>query len=144
MRVDFIEDKEADEISIIVRAPSRSFDVDEMMEAIRNLSPSPLSGFSKDSLVKLRKNQVIRIYSKDKRVYADTLDGSFLIKSPLYHLEEELPNNFVRISNSEIVNIDKIIRLDMGLAGTIRIHLEGEIDSYVSRRYVSKVKGVLM
>ena len=59
-------------------------------------------------------------------------------------MEEELPNNFVRISNSEIVNIDKIIRLDMGLAGTIRIRLEGEIDSYVSRRYVSKVKGVLM
>ena len=59
-------------------------------------------------------------------------------------LEEQLPGNFVRISNSEIVNVDKIIRLDMNLAGTIKVHLEGNMESNVSRRYLPKVRGVLM
>ena len=50
----------------------------------------------------------------------------------------------MRISNSEIVNADKIIRMDLNLIGTIRIYMEGNIESFVSRRYVSKVKKVLM
>ena len=69
---------------------------------------------------------------------------SFLIKVPLYKLESELPRNFVRISNSEIINTDRIIKLDISLTGTIRVLLEGGIESRVSRRYMPKVKGALI
>ena len=144
MRVDFFQDKNINETRVIVQAPVRSNEVEELMEAIKNFSPSPISGYSDGNLTRLSKDSIIRIYSKDKRVYADTLDGSYMIKSPLYQLEEELPKNFVRISNSEIVNSDKVLRLDLSLAGTIRIYLEGDIESKVSRRYVSKVKGALI
>ncbi|MBP5685510.1 MAG: LytTR family transcriptional regulator DNA-binding domain-containing protein [Candidatus Methanomethylophilaceae archaeon] len=48
------------------------------------------------------------------------------------------------MSNSEIVNSDKIIRLDLNLAGTIKVYLQGDIQTRVSRRYISKVKEVLM
>ena len=144
MRVNFIQDKEADDISVIVHAPSRTKDVDELIEAIKGFVPSPLSGYSEGIVTKLNKDAIIRIYSKDKRVYADTLDDSYLIKSTLYQLEEDLPRQFVRISNSEIVNTDKIIRLDLNLAGTIMVYLQGDIRTRVSRRYISKVKEVLM
>lgn len=144
MRVDFFQDRNLDETRVIVQAPERSQDVEELMEAIRNYVPSPLSGYSDGILTRIGKDSVIRIYSKDKRVYADTTDGSYLIKSPLYQLEKDLPSNFVRISNSEIVNGDKVIRLDLNLAGTIRIHLEGDIESRVSRRYIPKVKEALI
>ena len=144
MRVDFFQDRNLDEVRVIVQAPVRTKEVEELMEYIRNHAPSPIDGYSDGVLTRLGKDSVIRIYSKDKRVYADTLEGSYMVKSPLYQLEEELPRNFVRISNSEIVNSDKIIRLDLNLAGTIRIHLEGDIESRVSRRYVSKVKEALI
>ena len=144
MRVVFFQDKNANELQVVVSAPSLTEDVEELMESIRSFTPSPISGYSEGSLVKLDKGSVIRIYSKDKKVFADTIDGSYLLKSPLYQLEETLPDNFVRISNSEIVNTDKIIRLDLNLVGTIRISLEGGLESFVSRRYVSKVKGALM
>ena len=144
MRVDFIQDKDADDISFIVHAPFRSKDVDELIAAIKSYAPSPLSGYSEGVVTKLNRDSIIRIYSKDKRVYADTLDDSYLIKSTLYQLEEDLPRQFVRISNSEIVNTDKIIRLDLNLAGTIKVHLQGDIQTRVSRRYISKVKEVLM
>ena len=144
MRVVFYEDRGLDEPNIIVQAPSRTAEIEDLMELIANLSPSPISGYSDGVLTKLRKDSIIRIYSKDKRVYADTADGAFLIKSPLYQLEETLPRYFVRISNSEIVNSNKILKMDICLTGTILIHLEGDIVSQVSRRYVSKVKEVLM
>lgn len=144
MRVDFYQDKGSDEIRVTVQAPARTEEVEELMEAIRNFVPSPISGYSDGMLTRVGKDSIIRIYSKDKRVYADTAEGSYLIKSTLYQLEETLPDRFVRISNSEIVNTDKIIRLDMGLSGTIRIYLEGDMESRVSRRYLPKVRKVLL
>ena len=144
MRVVFFEDKGLDDTHIIVQAPSRTAEIEDLMEMIGNLSPSPISGYSDGVVTKLKKDSIIRLYSKDKRVYADTADGAFLIKSPLYQLEETLPKYFVRISNSEIVNSNRIVRMDIRLTGTIIIHLEGDIESHVSRRYVSKVKEVLM
>lgn len=144
MRVDFLQDKSLGEARVIVQAPARTKDVDELIEAISNISPSPISGYSDGVITKLGKDSIIRIYSKDKRVYADTIDSSYLIKSTLYQLEETLPKQFVRISNSEIVNTDKIIRLDLNLAGTIKVSLQGDIETKVSRRYISKVKEVLM
>ena len=144
MRVDFYPDKNLDETRIIVQAPSRTSEIDDLMSMISKLSVFQIQGFSDGAMTILRSDSIIRIYAKDKKVFADTDRGMFLIKNTLYQLEEELPNNFVRISNSEIVNTDKIIRLDMNLVGTIGIHLEGDIRSNVSRRYVSKVKEVLM
>ncbi len=144
MRVDFLQDKSLEEARVIVQAPARTKDVDELIEAISNIAPSPISGYSDGVITKLEKDSIIRIYSKDKRVYADTIDSSYLIKSTLYQLEETLPKQFVRISNSEIVNTDKIIRLDLNLAGTIKVSLQGDIETRVSRRYISKVKEVLM
>ena len=144
MRVVFFEDRNLDEPHIIVQAPSRTAEIEDLMELIGDLSPSPISGYSDGVLTRVKKDSIIRIYSKDKRVYADTVDASYLLKSTLYRLEEELPKNFVRISNSEIVNSDRILRMDIRLTGTILIHLDGDIETRVSRRYVSKVKEVLM
>ena len=144
MRVDFYQDKGLEEPRVIVQAPYRSEEIDELIEIISNISPSPLTGYSDGVLTKLRKDSIIRIYSKEKKVYADTLEGTFMLKSPLYQLEDKLSKNFVRISNSEIVNSDRILRMDIRLTGTILIHLEGNIETRVSRRYVAKVKEVLM
>lgn len=144
MRVDFYQDKSLDEPRVVIQAPSRDQEVEELLEFISNFTPAPISGYSEGMMTRLGKHSIIRFYSKDKRVYADTTHGSFLIKSPLYVLENDLPSNFVRISNSEIVNADKIIKLDLSLAGTIRIYMEGDIESRVSRRFVSKVKEALI
>ena len=143
MRVEFFEDKNVRETTVTIQAASYSEDIAELMDAIRGFTPHPIDGYSEGSVTKLRKDSIIRIYAKDKRVYADTLDDTYLLKSTLYRLEEELPDNFVRISNSEIVNADRIIRMDLNLIGTIRIHMEGNIESFVSRRYVSKVRRAL-
>ena len=52
-------------------------------------------------------------------------------------------HTFVRISHSEIISLRKITALDLSLTGTIRVTLEGGAVSYVSRRYVRKIKEAL-
>ena len=46
----------------------------------------------------------------------------------------------MRISNGEIINLDKVTAVDLSLTGTIRMPLGEAGYSYVSRRYVKKIK----
>lgn len=70
--------------------------------------------------------------------------GSFVVRQRLYELEQALAGTrFVRVSNSEIVNLDRVTALDLTLAGTIKMTLEGGTVCWVSRRYVKKIKQAL-
>ena len=63
------------------------------------------------------------------------------VKQRLYELEEQLAGTrFVRVSHSEIINLDKVTALDLSLSGTIRVTLAGGVTAYASRRYVKKLK----
>ena len=50
----------------------------------------------------------------------------------------------MRISNGEIINLDRVTAVDLSFSGTIRMTLEGTVYAYVSRRYVKKIKETLM
>ncbi len=66
------------------------------------------------------------------------------MRQRLYELEERLDGTmFVRISNSEIINLKKVRKLDLSLTGTIRVLMTDGAATYVSRRYVKKIKQVL-
>lgn len=59
----------------------------------------------------------------------------------LYEIEDVLrKQKFLRISNSEIVNIRKIADIDLSIIGRVCIRLSGDICVYVSRRYIPKIK----
>lgn len=59
-------------------------------------------------------------------------------------LEERLDRQkFVRISNSEIVNLKKVKAFDLSFAGTVCVEFMDGTVTYVSRRYVPKIKRIL-
>ena len=90
-------------------------------------------------------SQIVRIYSESKKVFIRTREDCFEVKDRIYTLEELLKERgFVRISNSEIVNVQQIEKLDMSHAGTIKMYLQNGDETYVSRRYISKIKEVLL
>jgi len=67
-----------------------------------------------------------------------------VLRLRLYELEERLrPFSFVRISNSEIINLKRVRSFDLSLVGTICVTLSDGSKAYVSRRYVPKIKEVL-
>ncbi|MDE7359910.1 MAG: LytTR family transcriptional regulator, partial [Lachnospiraceae bacterium] len=67
-----------------------------------------------------------------------------LLRLRLYEAAERLnPSHFVRISNSESINLNKGKNVDLSFSGTIYVELTNGTTTYVSRRYVSKIKKIL-
>ena len=51
--------------------------------------------------------------------------------------------NFIRISNSESINLKKVRNFDLSFTGTVCVVLSDGSKTYASRRYVTRLKGVL-
>ena len=103
-----------------------------------------LAGFRNDTLEILEQPDIFRIYAAAGKVYAVTNRGEYSLNLRLYELEERLDKDrFVRISNSEIINLKKVKAFDLRFSGTICVSLSDGTVTYVSRRYVAKIKQVL-
>ena len=107
-----------------------------------------LTGWDGDYCIQLKQSEVFRIYSMDKKVYVETEKESLLLKLRLYEFEELAQNcgwtDFIRISNTYIVNFSKVTKLDMSLTGVVRVNFTNGKAAIVSRRYMNKIKNELL
>lgn len=126
---------------ITITAPALTDEIEALADRLRGGDAPTLAGYSDRGVTFLPLENVIRIYAERQQVFAQTADGVWTLRTRLYALEEQLaPHRFVRISNSEIVNAKMIAGMDFSLAGTIRMKLRGGIETYASRRYVSRIR----
>lgn len=143
LKIDVTLDPALEELLVKVLSPGET---EELQSLLRRLEePRRLTGFREGTAVPLDPGEVLRFYGEDKEVRAQALGGEiYTVRLRLYELEERLDRKaFVRVSHSEIVNWKRVTALDLSLSGTIRVTLEGGVATYVSRRYVKKIKEVL-
>lgn len=144
MQIEIKIDEQYDDLKILILANKMTDEVNEILNKLSETEPIALVGFKDDSLEILKPEDVIRVYSENQKVLAQTDKNKFFLRLRLYEVEERLSKNgFVRISNSEIINLNKVVKMDMNLSGTICVRLLGNISTFASRRYVPKIKQVL-
>ncbi|HLR71049.1 MAG TPA: LytTR family DNA-binding domain-containing protein [Pseudogracilibacillus sp.] len=112
-------------------------EVEKMIQEIK------LYGKKEDEIYPLNIKEIIRFYSQDKQIYAENQSGNYRVEKRLYELETILPKDFIRISQSEIINIRYIKKLRQELNGFIKISFKNGIETYSSRRYVKIIKEAL-
>lgn len=139
MKIEFCREPDAREISVRVCAPELTPEVEALMHRISQ--PFVLPAYSDRGEVMLEMHEIVRVYTEKRRVLVESVRGTFALRMRIYELEEKLdPVQFIRISNSEIVSRRCIRSLDFSLSGTIRLSLKGGSETYVSRRYVSRIR----
>lgn len=132
------------EPEIHICSDKKTDEICDIRDSLEKMLCTKITAYRNQEAKTLSSFEIVRLYSENKKVYARTADKTFEVRDRLYRLEEIFcDKGFVRISNSEIVNISQIDKLDMGYTGTIRIYLKNGDETYVSRRYVTKIKGVL-
>lgn len=144
MQVEVKIDNSVTEPKIIILTDKMTEEVNEIVRKITDTQPQIIAGFKDDAVTILDQKDILRIYAANSKVYAVTASGEYTLRLRLYELEERLKReSFVRISNSEIINLKKVKRFDLRFTGTICVTLSDGATTYVSRRYVSKIKDVL-
>ena len=140
----FIQDDSVEQTEVIIRAKSQDEEVERILSALGEDSAQMLLCETLSSSRLIDKNDIV-IISKDGRYLSvKTVNGEFVVNEPLYRIEEKLdPVWFIRISQSEIVNLRYVKRWDFSKSGIITIELVNGIRSFTSRRYARQIREVL-
>lgn len=144
MQVEVKFDPSCEETRIIVITDRMTDEINDLVRQLTERSPQIIVGQCDDSLEILEQTDIVRIYSSSGKVFAVSDGKEYTLRQRLYELEEKLDQSrFARISNSDIINLKKVRKFDLSLAGTICVLLSDGSTAYVSRRYVSKIKKIL-
>lgn len=129
------------EPKVIIQTDTLTEEIQSMIRFLSTQGKEEILGFKEGRVQILEPSKIYRIYSSGGKVFAQTKTEEFLLRLRLYELEEQLePLRFVRISNSDIVNLKKVESFDLNFVGTICVTLLNGSVLYVSRRFLSKIK----
>ena len=142
MNVIYQNDDSIDSDSALIKTHSKFEDLEKLLEYVRAYN-NKLNVKKDDHLYQIAINKFIRFYSGAKLVYAQTEKEEYHISKRLYELEEILPIQFVRESNSEIINLDYVSHFSMSVGGIINIEFKNGTMTSSSRRYLKKIKEIL-
>ena len=144
MQIEIKIDDSCTEPKVIILTDKVTDEINDILNTLSSKTPEVLTGFYNDLAEILSPDDIIRIYAEGSKIFASVNRKEYTIRQRLYELEEQLTKHgFVRISNSEIINLKKVRSFDLNLSGTICVTLSDGTATYVSRRYVSKIKKVL-
>ena len=142
INVRFEQDASLDHIEVVIRAREQD---DSVMELINKISGQPsdiLTVYDGNGNVrKLDPKKIVLASVDGKMVNLITEDGIWHTRQTLQSLEDILDKQwFVRISRYEIVNLEKILKYDFTVAGTLRIELTGGMETWASRRCIPAIR----
>ena len=144
MNVEIKVDKNIKSRNIVIYTEKIDEEILNVVEELSNINNKILKAFKDEKMYILNQNEIEKIYTENGKVFVRCNNEIYIIKNRLYELEKILnPKIFSRISNSEIVNFNMVKNIDFKIIGTLILNFKDGNKSYVSRRYIPKIKKFL-
>ncbi|AYE39232.1 LytTR family transcriptional regulator [Companilactobacillus zhachilii] len=130
------------EKEIVINAAQKDDEVQQILDSLKDVEEkfNHLNGYLGETVYSLALKDILFFETNDRNVYAHTTTNAFLIHYRLYELEENLPDNFLRVSKSSILNIDEILSLSRSVTGNLVQFRDSYKQIYVSRRFLKELK----
>ena len=152
MKVQLFVSKDLEEPYAEIYTDVLTDNIQKAMVLLENETEEEEEGTVDNSILAVKKGQdivlldfedifMIRVEDKQTKVFTENKD--YLVKKPLYQIEENLDSNFVRVSKTTIVNLRKIKRVAPSLRGMMFIELKNGLKDNISRKYLSDFKEAL-
>ncbi len=145
--IELVIDEKCVDPEVTIRAKEKSKQVEDIIYAIENVTENGfpmIPAYGDNGLVLLSQRDIIRVYVEDRKVMIQTEKGLYSVRKRLGGIEDELnPSRFIRISQSEIINIYKVKCFELNIAGTIGVVFENGSRSWASRSCVKAVRDIL-
>ena len=118
MKVNLFVSKDIEESYADIHTNELTDDITKAMIILENSSSNDMLAVKKDdSIVLLEFENIFMVRVENGKVKVFTQSNDYIIKKPLYQIEEILTKDFVRISKTTIINIRKIQRVTPSLKG---------------------------
>ena len=144
MDIEIKIDEKFSEPKIVIYTKQMDKDLSEIIDNISIIDKKTLKAFKDEKMYILNQKDIETIYSENSKIYVRCNNELYTIKKRLYELENMLnKKSFIRISNSEIINFEKVENIDFKILGTLVINFKSGNKAYASRRYIPKIKEFL-
>ncbi|MBQ7581638.1 MAG: LytTR family transcriptional regulator [Lachnospiraceae bacterium] len=147
VEIDVVIDEKYVDPKVTIQTKTHSEQVENIIYAIENASENDFPQIvarSDDKLVFVSQRDIIRVHTQGRKVILETENETLSVKKTLAGLEEDLnPKRFLRISQSEIINLYKVKCFDINMAGTIGVEFDNGTKSWASRSRVKNIKAML-
>ncbi|MGI6334624.1 MAG: LytTR family DNA-binding domain-containing protein [Saccharofermentanales bacterium] len=142
----FIQDDAlGEDIEVTVRAAEKNERVEKLLSVLSDHSGQLIYNQLFSRKYHINASGIILIMRDGRYVTAKTVGGDYTIKDALTRVEESLdPAWFVRISQSEIINLKYLKNWDFVGSGVIQVRMAHGIVSYTSRRYAKQIHEMLL
>ena len=140
MKVHVNIDESLEESNITINCKEIDLEITRVIKNLQYNLSLQIKGYKEQKVFLVEPNDIVRFFAQNGYIYFDTLKNTYRCKERLKELVDILNDDFIRISNSEIVNIKMIKNLDMSLTSAIRINFINDTFTYVSRRFIKSLK----
>ena len=142
MKIRIEIDDSISETEVVIRCRELDGNTAKIQQAVSDLSQTANITFYKNHVeYYLPLEKVLFFETGESVINAHTANDIFTIKNKLYELENILPNSFVRVSKSTILNIKHIYSIERNLTSASIVQFSGTHKQvYVSRSYYKSLK----
>lgn len=134
---------EFQDIEVCINAPERNEAVQRLENELLSKQENVIKniiGIQNNDIFIINIPDVIVFFSEEKNNFCKTKDGVYKIKEKLYYFEDVLPKkDFIRISNSAIININHVKCFNTSIIGKIIVKFKDGSEEMVSKRRTSVI-----
>ncbi|HEL1602026.1 TPA: LytTR family transcriptional regulator [Streptococcus suis] len=142
MKVKLAISPEIVEDLVTIEAQAISEQVTHLVSYIQNLDKqrSSLTVKKGEQVYLVEHDEIVRLYLEDKVLQVETVETTYTSNLRLYQVKEDLPANFLQISQSEIIHIKQLDHLKLTANGLVKLVMKNGSVTYSSRRYLKIIK----
>lgn len=143
MKVNIIVEPDLEEDYVEIHVGALSDEVTRLSEFIEKRR-SVITGIDEyERIVLIDEADIVALHAENKwcRIFTDT--ANYTCRKRLYEIENILCKDFMRISKSIIVNLQKIENVEAVFNGMLLLRMKNGSKEYVSRTYLPKMKEFL-
>lgn len=118
MKVNLFVSRDIDDPHADIHTNELTDNITKAMSILESDESSDMIAVKKGSdIALLQQDEIFMFRVEDKQVKVYTENNDYIIKKPLYQVEDTLSSDFVRISKTTIVNLKKVERVAPSLKG---------------------------
>ncbi|HEL2309035.1 TPA: LytTR family transcriptional regulator [Streptococcus suis] len=142
MKVKLAISSEILEDLVTIEAQAMSEQITNLVTYIQNLDKqrSSLTVKKGEQVYLVEHDEIVRLYLEDRGLQVETVETTYTSNLRLYQVKEDLPTNFLQISQSEIIHIKQLDHLKLTANGLVKLVMKNGSVTYSSRRYLKVIK----